>query len=291
MHDLTFAFLSTTSGDKREAVLLARSLAWLFPEEEPPSILLLSPQDERPPADLVESLRNFPVRQLQYRLPDSLQAVPFAQKVFAAAEAEAAVNYGSLAWLDTDTLVLERPDALCLPPGKEAAGCPVHLKNISSPADRPPDAFWAFLFEQCQTPAEHIFAITTQVDCVSIHAHFNAGCLSVRPGAGLFNSWKESFERIASTAAARPFLEKSPLHRTFFHQAVLAAVLLAHLSPDEILLLPEEYNYPVFLEEKHGLTPPSNPVTLRYDNYNYFRSGSPAFARWLPKIEHFNRRD
>jgi hypothetical protein len=271
---VTFAFMPAYEGDEREAILLARNLTQITqgPDFLDSPILLLYPAHLGLSPALSASLEGLPVRAFPFEIPPSFREFPLAQKVFAAAQAEAHTHSGLLAWLDSDTLIVQPPIAFCLPDGKNLAACPVHLKNISSLADQPPDDFWQLIYNQCQTPSDQIFPILTRVDQVTVRAHFNAGCLVTRPELGLLAAWKTNFEAIAHQEALRAFYTKRVLYQFFAHQAVLSATLLAHLHQNEILILPEEYNSPVFLQEKFKLTPPARPVTLRYDRYEFLEA-------------------
>jgi hypothetical protein len=275
----TFAFMPAYEGDEREAILLARNLTQITqaPDFLGSPILLLYPAHLGLSPELSGALEGLPMQALPFEIPLPFREFPLAQKVFAAAQAEAHTRGDLLAWLDSDTLIVQPPAAFCLPVGKNLAACPVHLKNISSPADQAPDDFWQLIYEQCQTPPERIFAVSTQVDQVMVRTHFNAGCLVVRPELGLLAAWKTNFEAIAHQKALQAFYAKRVLYQFFVHQAVLSATLLSHLRQDEILLLPEEYNYPIFLQEKFKLTPPACPVTLRYDHYEFLEANPSMF--------------
>jgi hypothetical protein len=281
---ITFAFMPAYEGDEREAMLLARNLTQVVqgPDFLGAPILLLYPAHLGLSAELNGALQGLPVQTLPFEIPQPFREFPLAQKVFAAAQAEAYTHSELLVWMDSDTLIVQPPASFCLPAGKNLAGCPVHLKNISSPADQTPDDFWQLIYSQCQTPPERIFSVTTLMDKVTVRAHFNAGCLVVRPELGLLAAWKANFETLAHQETLTPFYQQRPLYQFFVHQAVLAATILARFRQDEIVVLPEEYNYPVFLQEKFKLTPPTRPVTMRYDRYEFLEV-NPAVLESIKK--------
>jgi hypothetical protein len=267
---ITFAFMPAYDGDEREAILLAHNLSRVLREWEKfhSPILILYPDHKPLPEKFTTALKEIPAHLILFHIPEPFRGFPFAPKVFAAAHAEQYTESDLMAWLDSDTLILEPPTAFILPPEKMMAGCPAHLKNISSLASEPIDDFWRNIYSK--TPAEKIFTLTTRVDRVDVCAHFNAGCLVVRPKAGLLSAWKKRFEQTAMADGFQPYYEKAPIYAIFIHQAILSAVLMECLSENEILILPENYNYPVFLQGRFGLTPPAQLVTLRYDQFTFF---------------------
>jgi len=269
---ITFAFMPAYGGDEREAILLAHNLSNIIEKWNPlrTPVLILHPKHETLSDGFLAAMDGLPVELIPFHVPEAFRDFPFAPKVFAAAQAEALTPTDLLVWLDSDTLILEPPKAVILPPEKMMAGCPVHLKNISSLAEQPINNFWKQIY--ARTPYEKIFNITTRVDKLSARAHFNAGSLVVRPKAGLLSAWKNRFEQTVLADAFRPHYKKDSIYAIFVHQAVLSAILMEHLSEDEILILPESYNYPVFLQTRFNLTPPARIFTLRYDQFNFFEN-------------------
>jgi hypothetical protein len=71
--------------------------------------------------------------------------------------------------------------------------------------------------------------------------------------------------------------------RVFLHQAALSGAIMNHLKRDEMALLSEGYNYPIFFEQMYGAEKEFNGlegvVTLRYDVY--FRNPAPDWSKKL----------
>ncbi len=265
MEGLVFGIFPAWGGDPREARLLARNLLGLLPGAR---ILLLHPAGESP----APIFNDLPIQPAAFDLPAHLRDFPLGQKVFAAARAEELTAGSTLVWLDPDALFLRPPDDFLLPPGCSLAACPVHLKNISTPAAEPPDAYWQRVFALAGEDPLAAFPLTTRVDGLPIRAHFNAGCLAVRAEAGHLAAWREAFLRAAADPALAVLSAENPLRRIFLHQAVLSAVILARLPRGEIHILPETVNYPAFLQARFGLTPPPGLVGLRYDRWQNLSS-------------------
>lgn len=272
---MIFACMPAYGGDERETILWAASIRRHCGDSSS-TILILEPETSPLSETTCRALEQIArVTILPFKLPEDTRNFPYAQKVFAAAQAEAYAADDLLVWMDSDTLLLASPDEFLLPPGKTIGCCPVQLKNISSLASEPVDAFWQAIYTGCATPPERIFPVAATVDKTSIRAHFNAGLLVVRPQAGLLRAWKQNFERLYQAEQFQPFYAQKPLYRIFTHQAILSATLLACLPESEIHLFSPRYNVPIFLRNRFLITIP-HPITCRYDEYAFFQD--PAWS-------------
>lgn len=289
---MIFACMPAYGGDEQETVLWAQSIRrWGGALAHAP-LLVLEPEPGSLSPDTRSALVGLAVTIVPFHLPEAAVNFPYAQKVFAAAQAEAHAAAQTvddvLVWMDSDTLVLDQPDEFRLPPGKTIACCPVQLKNISAPAGGPTSDFWQGVYAGCATPPERVFPVTTTVDHVAVQAHFNAGLLVVLPQAGLLQRWAQNFARLFQLEQFQPYYAESPLYRIFIHQAILAATLLACLPADEFHLLSERYNVPIFLRQRFPIHVP-DMVTCRYDELSFFQnpdwttgeSETDAKVRWL----------
>lgn len=212
------------------------------------------------------------VQMLEYELPPGAAAFPFAAKVYAAAAAEdQAASRGKdlLVWMDVDSLVIQEPSVLELPPGTKLGCRPVDHTLIGSPYEEPVDAFWGQIYEQCQVPGDRPWPVMTSVDRQRLRPYYNAGFLVVRPELGLLRQWAARFSTMINRPAFQPWYASHPTYRIFMHQAVLAGVIVAELQAPEIYELPWRVNYPLHM---HGQYPaeerPSRMndlITARYD--------------------------
>lgn len=190
---------------------------------------------------------------LPFRAEGPLPAVPFARKVFAAAQVEALVekSAGTLAWLDPETLVLGPPDALHLGRREAAAVRPVFLRNaVGLPPGEPVDPFWERVFREAGADAASAPPVTTFVDGVPIRFYVNCGVYSVRPARGLCRAWARAFAAAGNDAAFLRSAAADRLHRLFLHQAVFSAVLLVRTAPAERKALDDTVGYPLHLHER-----------------------------------------
>jgi hypothetical protein len=268
---MIFTCMPAFGGDECEALLLVNSLRQWGGRFCRATCLILEPEQSPLSAAARHVLTGLAANIILFRLPDAALDFPYAPKVFAAAEAEAYAGNEPLVWMDSDTLVLGQPDEFVLPPGKSIGCCPVQLKNISSPMNDPPDAFWQAIYTACDVSPERIFPVTSTVDRLEIRAQFNAGLLVVQPKAGLLHVWRDNFEMLFCADEFKPFYAENRLYQIFIHQAILSATLLACRSIDRFQLFSPRYNVPIFLRRGlPDLIP--GPTTCRYDELSFFQN-------------------
>ena len=218
--------------------------------------------------------------------PRETREVPFAGKVFAAARAETAARGAAsiLAWMDEDTVVLGEPLALALVQGKSLGYRPVMHQNIGSLYSEKPDAFWRRVYEKLSIAESAVFPMKTVADGKTLRPYFNAGLLAVRPERGILNAWAEAFSTLYGDPVLAEICKKDERARTFLHQAALSGAIMKRLGKNEMALLPDGYNYPMFFKEMYGADKAFDTldgvVTLRYDVY--FRN--PA-SNWSAKLK------
>jgi hypothetical protein len=176
----------------------------------------------------------------------------FTAGVTAASLAESAARGQTefLAWVDSNTIVLQEPGDFLLQDDKSLGFRPVHHTLVGSRYDGPLDPFWRLVYGCCGVPEDHVFPMTAHVDGVRIRPYFNAGLLIVRPEKGLLQAWYDRFFQVYQSPEFREFYERDGRYPIFAHQAILTGVLLSALAPDEMQELPPTYNYPLHLYEE-----------------------------------------
>lgn len=174
-----------------------------------------------------------------------------------------------LAWMASNTLVLNEPKQLLLPVKYDLAYKPVHHLLLGSKYDQPIDPFWQQIYQQCQVLQDRIFPMRPMVEDVAMRPYFNAGLLVIRPQQGLLRYWLTKFKEIHQLPVFRSFYLKDDRYEIFMHQAVLAGVILSKYHQTELLELSGDYNYPAHLWDKDttALRPSSfdKIVTLRHE--------------------------
>jgi len=163
------------------------------------------------------------------------------------AEARARDRAGLLAWVDSNTIVLQEPGDFLLQDGKSLGFRPVHHTLVGSRYDEPLDPFWTLVYRSCDVLEDRVFPMTAHVDGVRIRPYFNAGLLVVRPERGLFQSWYDRFFQVYQSPEFQDFYRRDGRYTIFAHQAILTGVLLSALTRDEMQELPPTYNYPLHL--------------------------------------------
>ena len=231
------------------AILLAESIRTFGGTFSQNRILFLCPNSGEISQRVRERLLTLGATILPVKKDEPIPHFPFADDVQAAAYAESSElgNSDLMAWLGSDTIVLQEPKAFMLPAGKILGFRPVHLTNIGSQFDSPLDPFWTTIYQRLKVPRDRVFRMKAHVEETPIRPYFNAGHLIVRPERRLLHAWRDAFFQIYDDAALQQFCRRDENYSTYIHQAVLAGVVLSRLTTGEIQELPPEYNYPIHL--------------------------------------------
>lgn len=169
-------------------------------------------------------------------LNDELPALGTLNKVFVCARAEEILREDVLVFLDSDTVVINEPEALDLPEGIDAAARPAESVALNSAGpDDPRDRYWREL-DRIFGLAEVPFVETELGN--RVRAFFSAGLIAVRRGAGLFRSWIADFRRLIH----RPHVPEGCLHR--MDEVALAATLIRSFG--RVRVLDGRYNYLIY---------------------------------------------
>ena len=177
-------------------------------------------------------------------------------------------------------MVLEEPRDFLLRDGVSLAYRPVMHRLIGSPYDEPLDAFWGRVYRALAVPDSAVFPMVTPGDRQTIRPYFNAGLLIVRPERGLLRAWAEAFRRLYEDAVLVQMGNDDSRKRVFLHQAALTGAILSKLTAQDLLDLPDRYNYPIFFHERYEAARTFDSIegiaTLRHDVY--FRNPAPGWS-------------
>lgn len=178
-----------------------------------------------------------------------------ANRVAAAAYAEANYRHEFLVVLDSDTLFLREPDRILLPADIDVAVRPVDVKGMctAGPYDQF-DKYWRELCLCCGVDYDEIPWTNSFVDRQRIKASYNGGLVIVRSELGILQRWSKCFfasveERL--TPYAQPWHLRSGVswidsRASQFWGSNQAALSLAIWSNTRrVLELPPTYNYPL----------------------------------------------
>lgn len=187
------------------------------------------------------------------------------------AEGMSAGDTEILAWLDANTILVHEPKEFLLSSSKSLGYRPVHHLLIGSRFDQQLDPFWSQIYRSCQVPSERVFPMKPVVENLQMRPYFNAGILVTRPERGLLRKWHRAFLDLYQVPSFQAFYQQDQRYAIFMHQAVLAGVVLRDHEQQELLELPETYNYPVHLFEQDatGRRPSSidELVTFRHEGF------------------------
>jgi hypothetical protein len=180
------------------------------------------------------------------------RSFPYAVKALAAAKVEELVagKVRSLAWFDPETLLFGPPKEMDLGEGASAIVAPVQFINTGQPPDAPVDAYWAGIYRRVGLDPGRVFTVETRVDRRTVRAYLNCGMFAVRPEKGLFREWARIQDELLGDAAYMDAAITDAVHRTFLHQAVITALIVARLERKEIRFFSSTYNYPLYC---HGV--------------------------------------
>ena len=176
-----------------------------------------------------------------------------------------------LVWMDSNTLLLQEPKGLILPPEISLGYRPVHHLLLGSRYDQEPDPFWTQIYESCHVPLERIFPMKPVVEDLQMRPYINAGFLVVRPEKRLLRRWYNAFLSLYQEPVFQIFQRQDERYIIFMHQAVLAGIMLTQLEREEMCELPWTYNYPGHLYEQDntGRRPSrlDDLVTIRHEGF------------------------
>jgi hypothetical protein len=242
---------------------LSRIPIWVFTPDKP----------EKLSSTLTTRMKELNVTLIPFKIESNVRKFFFASEIKALALAELrAINQTRLlAWIDSNTLVLQEPSNCLLPDERSLGYRPVHHTNIGSRFDKPADSFWIEVYEACHVAQDQIFPMITHVDAAKIRPYFNAGFLITRPEKQLFKIWSDTFFDVYQEPRFQAFYKQSRRYWIFMHQAILSGIILASYSKDELQELPPTYNYPLHLLakdiSKNAPTSLDGLVTMRHEGF------------------------
>ena len=209
--------------------------------------------------------------------PEDVLEFPFAQKGFAAAEAErrAAGKAGELMWFDRDSLVLGDLSPLLLRANKKLSFRPVNVRNIgmtidgSLPQEEFSKEFWLRSYVLGGVDFERMDRTTSYIDQKKLYFYIAAGLVGVRPEFGILQKWAELLRVFASDLSIQACCRERMPYRIFMHQAALSVAVAAMTRFGERQELPPSAMYPMnFWKTDSNACRPvrlDDIISLRYD--------------------------
>jgi hypothetical protein len=201
---------------------------------ETPVYAFTSP-DDAPGRETVERLEGLGATHVDLDLSGRRRDPPVLNKVYVCAWAERELDFETLVFSDTDTVILNEPRELvegrwiaaAKPVGSSRAG------GQKGPGKRN-ERFWRRMYAELGVRSEPW--VTSVVDRKRIRAYWNTGLVAARRDAGLFATWEQALERLY----AKDVVFRKPV---LMEQLAWSAITADH--HDRIWELPDPYNYPL----------------------------------------------
>jgi len=238
-------------------------------------------------------LESLDVQFFHFHIDEDMYRLPFAAKAVAAAEAEklAEVRNNILAWHDRTGLICHAPWAFQLPEDISFGFRPTDIANIGAPFGQPLPPFWETICDTFNLTAEQLPAITTVIDQVMLHLYINAGLLVVKPENKILNRWAENLRKSYALPEFKRFYQEDQRYAIFMHQAALTAAVVQQTSPEERVILPDDYLFSVdnFFDYPEEIRPQKldDIVTGRFheffslDDWEKMIHASPELIGWF----------
>ena len=218
------------------------------------------------------------VRHLQFDISPEYRAIPYVDKMFAAAALEAVCEEEYI-WMDVDSYFFKH---LEFRKSTEIYANPVDKKNIGDIYGEERSALWLALFKYFDIPDIYPF-VTTRVTKERIYPYYSVGMVLINKNRELFRTVRDSICSLLSYEYINRLLQAFELNSRYLHQAVFTCAVLK-LYNKSVKPLPYAVNYSVSLHEN---TPTPIPfediISIRYKDY--FEKHNPPYI-WKDIFEH-----
>lgn len=274
---VSFVLCIEDNGIRDQALLLCESIRRFGGRHRDAPILAFSP---RPglciDAQTRSALADLGVQYVDEPLNTFCLEYGSANRVVAAAWAEAHCTSDFIVVLDSDTVFLDEPQ---LPEDADVAVRPVDSKGSATggPFD-PFEAYWQKLADMGATSLERLPYMDTTIGRERIRASYNGGLIVARREKGLLTQWSELFARSVKAGllpyrgsginihASTGQVGRAASEYWGSNQAALALTIWA--ETDRVLHYPACYNVPLHLVATQGDLDPTwsaqPPVHLHY---------------------------
>lgn len=194
---ITFFFCVESGPLEVQACRLASSIRQFGGQFKDAEILAIRPR-KGPPLrkGTIETFRNLGVRYFYSPQKAGFDWFSFMNKPKAFVTANRLASADTLVWLDTDTLVLQEPNALVLSGDEQFSACPTEKNIGSSGPEDPHDNFWQRLSIELSCDIEKLPWMTTEEDECRIRGYWNSGVVVFKRDCGLAEAYLEANQQI-----------------------------------------------------------------------------------------------
>lgn len=164
-----------------------------------------------------------------------------ANKPLVCAYAEQIIDAEILVFLDSDKCFFATPEEFLLPLDCNVRVRPEYGKGIGSTGSHDfQDEYWKKLYNILDV--KHEIFVNTPIGNSKIRGYWNSGLIAVRRNAGIFQAWKDNFEKVM-------YLKIAPPQGNYFvEQSVLSATLAS--MEENISHFSHFYSYPLPLHNR-----------------------------------------
>ncbi len=220
------------------------------------------------------------IRELRFVLPKDFRAIPFIDKMFAAAAFEEKATC-PLLWLDIDSFFLKKPEFT----SKAALRLnPVDQRNIGDLYGEERSLLWQILMKYFALDPTEQFPVRTGISAEWIYPYFNVGMVYQQRTSQIFGLTRTALCRLLPRLDLQALLNEKYSNTLFLHQAVFTAAVLKTFRQDQIQSLPNGTNYPLHLHAAQ--TKPiclEDLCSIRYDTFFAKNEVPPSWQPLLGK--------
>ncbi|HWT73457.1 MAG TPA: hypothetical protein VN258_01865 [Mobilitalea sp.] len=201
------------------------------------------------------------VHQLKVSIEPGYRAIPYVDKMFAAAAFENICD-DEYIWMDVDSYFFKN---LEYRKSTEIYANPVDEKNIGDIFGEERSDLWRTLFIHFNLSDIYPF-LTTRVTKEKIYPYYNASMVLVNNNKELFQKVKYSIYELMNNESIKRIITSSELHRKYIHQAIFTCAILK-LYNKSIKPLPYGANYSLSFHEKTPTPIPyGDVISIKYHN-------------------------
>lgn len=202
--DIQFALIAEQGILEEQALLLCESIRRFSGRYRNSQISIISPRaGRRPSVETISRVRDMNVEYVEFDINSLVPTHGPSYKVHAAALIERQSNAASIAFLDSDIVIISEPDLDLY--DYDSAIRPVDVKGMCTSGDTDEyDPYWRNLTRICDVDYDDIPFITTTVDQSVVKASYNGGFVITRRSAGIFQATEDFFGR-AVRSNLRPY--------------------------------------------------------------------------------------
>ena len=265
---LAFIICTEPGRLEKQSLILAQSIRKFAGKLKNTPIYSFHPRKGTPIApETIAGFKSLDVNHQQIPLNIDYHDYYLANKPLVCAYAEQAIDAEILVFLDSDKCFFAEPTEFLLPDEYNIGLRVEYGRGIGSTGTADvQDEYWQQLYRASGVKNERF--VCTPIGRKTIRAYWNSGMVAVRPNAGIFNAWKDNFERVMQ-------LQIVPKQGNYMiEQSTLSATICA--MDESVFTFSSNYSYPLPLHNRLSsefrLDSFDKLVSIHYFNMFYYRN-------------------